>query len=368
VRVDVVDPSAYAPPYDHELCAALARAGAEVELVTSAFAYGPVPEPAGYALRRAFYRRVPASSRPRLRSAAKLAQHVPDLLRYCRAARAADVVHLQWLPIEPLDAALLPRGPRLVTTAHEVLPRSGRPGEAWGRRRLYARADAVVAHTEQGRARLVGEVGLDPAKVHVIPHGVFDYLTRQPDERPLPAELAAVTKPVVLCLGVWRPYHGIDVLLRAWAGIEDAELWVAGLPKMPVQPLRDLAPPGVRLLPRFVTDPELPAFFRRADLVVMPYRAIEASGVLFTALAFGRPILATDVGAFADVARAGAAEVVPPEDPGALHAALARLLADPAAREHLAAGARAAAAGPYSWDAVAAQTLALYRGLLGAGR
>ena len=83
----VVDPSAYTPPYDHALCAALARAGADVELVTSAFAYGPVPAPAGYAVRERFYRLAPGAPGSRLRRAAKLAQHVPDMLRYRRAAR-----------------------------------------------------------------------------------------------------------------------------------------------------------------------------------------------------------------------------------------------------------------------------------------
>ena len=48
MRVDVVDPSAYTPPYDHALCAALARAGARVRLVTSAFAHGAVPRAEGY--------------------------------------------------------------------------------------------------------------------------------------------------------------------------------------------------------------------------------------------------------------------------------------------------------------------------------
>jgi len=364
VHVHVVDPSAFAPPYDHELCAALARAGASVELVTSDFAYGPVPVPDGYVRRRAFYRRTARRGPPALRRALKLGQHVPDMLRYRAAARAADVVHFQWLPLEAADQALLPAGPPLVLTAHEVLPRVARPGQQWGRRRLYDRVDAVVAHTERGIERLVGELRLDPAKVALIRHGVFDYLARQPGERPLPPELAGVDGKVVLCLGVWRPYHGIDVLLEAWRGIEDAELWVAGLPQMPTGDLMRDPPPGVRFVPRFVTDPELPAFFRRADLVVMPYRAIEASGVLFTALAFGRPILATAVGGFLDAARLGAATLVPPEDSSALHAAIARLLRDDAEREALAAGARAAAAGPYSWDAIARETLGLYARLL----
>src|SRR5262249_9703518 len=146
---------------------------------------------------------------------------------------------------------------------------------------------------------------------------------------PLPPELAAVDKPVVLCFGLIRPYKGIDVLLEAWRGIEDAELWVVGLPKTDLAPLRAAAPPGVRFVPRFVADDELPAFFERADLVVLPYREIDQSGVLFTALGLGKPLLLSAVGGFPEVAASGAAELVPPGDPAALHAALARLLADP---------------------------------------
>jgi glycosyltransferase involved in cell wall biosynthesis len=359
MRVNVVDPSAYAPPYDHELCAGLARAGADVELITSPFTYGPVPAAEGYRRVEAFYRWAPRGS-ARARRAAKLAQHVPDMLRHRATAARADVEHWQWSPVEYLDQALIRRDRPLVITAHEVLPRDAQPGQAWGRRRLYDRADAIVVHTEPGRRRLVEEVGIDPGKVVRIRHGAFGYLTRQSDPRPLPPELAAVEGPVVLCLGVWRPYHGIDVLLEAWRGIEGAELWIAGLPQMPVEPLVRMAPPGVRFIPRFVTDPELPAFFGRADVVVMPYRAIEASGVLFTALAFGSTILATSVGGFLDAADQGAAALVPPEDPAALHDALAGLLADPAARARLAAGARAAAAGPFSWDTIAAETLGVY--------
>ncbi len=151
MRVQVVDPSAFAPPYDHALCAGLARAGADVELITSSFSYGPVPEPDGYARRERFYRWTPEGRARRLRTAAKLAQHVPDMLAHRRASARADVVHYQWLPVDALDLALLARSRPTVLTAHEILPRNARPGQAWGRRRLYDRVDAVVTHTRAGR-------------------------------------------------------------------------------------------------------------------------------------------------------------------------------------------------------------------------
>ena len=57
IRVQLVDPSAFTPPYDRALAAALARGGAEVELLTSRFLYGPVPAADGYRVRQCFYRR-----------------------------------------------------------------------------------------------------------------------------------------------------------------------------------------------------------------------------------------------------------------------------------------------------------------------
>src|SRR4029077_18263335 len=97
-----VDPSAYTPPYDHALCRALAAAGAEVRLYTSRFAYASVPPPEGYERLEFFYRgsrAAPGRSKiaQRARRIIKLAEHVPDMLRYRRAARDADIVHFQWL-------------------------------------------------------------------------------------------------------------------------------------------------------------------------------------------------------------------------------------------------------------------------------
>ena len=169
---------------------------------------------------------------------------------------------------------------------------------------------------------------------------------------------------MVLCFGLLRPYKGVDVLLEAWRGIADAELWIVGRPRFDIGPLRAAAPANVRWLPRFVSDGELAACFRRADIVVLPYREIDQSGVLATALAFGSPLVLTDVGGFPEVAQAGAARLVPPADPASLRRALLELLGDHDARQRLSAAARSLAAGEWSWDRVAQRTQAVYDSLL----
>jgi glycosyltransferase involved in cell wall biosynthesis len=377
VRVHVVDPSAYTPPYDHALCRALAAAGAEVELYTSHFAHGPVAPAAGYRRHELFYRLAARVPFARARRAVKLAEHVPDMLRYRRAARAADVVHFQWLAIQYLDARLLPskrsgagRRCPLVLTAHDILPREARPGQRAAQRRLYEHFDAVIVHSEHGRSRLIDELGVESERVHVIPHGVFEHLAAPPRDRGngrtvAHAQLPFEThRPVVLCFGLMRPYKGIDLLLEAWRDIDAAELWIAGAPRTDISALTAAAPPGVRFIARFIGDDELPAYFRRADLLVLPYREIDQSGVLFTALAFGKPLLLSDVGGFPEIAATGAARAFPAGDADALRAALRELLDDPAARAAMARRARDLTAGEYSWTAIARRTIALYERLL----
>ena len=239
------------------------------------------------------------------------------MLRYRRTAAGADVVHFQWLTLQHLDGLLLPDRPR-VLTAHDILPREPRPGQRAAQRRLYGRFDAIIAHSEHGRRRLTDELGIDPSRVRVIPHGVFEHLA-EPGASEAQDPPFETDRPVVLCFGLMRPYKGIDLLLEAWRGVEDAELWIAGMPRMDISRLQATAPPGVRFVPRFIGDQELPAFFRRADLVVLPYREIDQSGVLFTALAFARPLLLSDVGGFPEVARTGAARTFPAGDVPALH-------------------------------------------------
>ena len=150
-------------------------------------------------------------------------------------------------PLPVADGA----GPRLRSCCRAAAPGDDRPlhpaaaaraaAQVAAARRAFGRMDAVVAHSEHGAARLRDEVGLDPERVRVIPHGAFDYLTRLPEEKPLPAELEGAEGPVILFFGLLRPYKGLDTLLDAFRRVEGAELWIVGNPRMDVEPLRQLA-------------------------------------------------------------------------------------------------------------------------------
>jgi glycosyltransferase involved in cell wall biosynthesis len=366
MKVQIVDPSAFTPPYDRALAAALARGGAEVELLTSRFLYGPVPPAEGYRVDECFYRR--SASRgldARARLPFKAVEHIADMLRFRRRA-AADVVHYQWLTVPPLDLRLLPHRRPRVMTAHYILPPQPSRRQVASARRVFGSMDAVVAHSEHSAARLREDVGLEPAKVRVIPHGAFDYLTKLPEEKPLPPELEGAEGPVILSFGLLRPYKGIENLIEAFRRIDGAELWIVGNSRMDVTPLRKLAAEAggrVRFVTRFVDDAEIPAIFRRADLLVLPYLDAEHSGVLYTGLAFGKPLVLSAVGGFPEVAALGAGRLVPPGDISVLAATLDELVRDESARGELATAATRAAAGPFSWDEAARRTLDLYREL-----
>ena len=171
---------------------------------------------------------------------------------------------------------------------------------------------------------------------------------------------------MILFFGLLRPYKGIDALLEAFAGSRapsSGSRACRGCRSSRCESWRRGRRGRCASCPRFISDPEIPALMRRADVLALPYREIEQSGVLYTALAFGKPIVLSEVGGFSEVAeRHGAARLVPPGDAGAL----ARTLNELSRSRHSARASPHAAArrppGPYSWDAIGRQTLALYDG------
>lgn len=350
MRIVVADPPAYTPPYDRSLCAALARAGAEVELLTSRFRFGAVAAAEGYAAREWFY---PLSSRmggARARLAVKAVEHPLGMARF--AAQKPDVLHVQWLGAPELDRWLLrPRSPA-VFTAHDIIPRRTASKTAlW--RSLFERFERVVVHSMRGHGQLV-DFGLPAEKVRVIGHPVFrSEVDRRDDGR------------TALCLGLIRPYKGTEDAVEAVLGVEAARLLVVGDPRVPLSDLQRRAGARAEWRLGYLPDAELRRALSEATVALFPYRAeIDVSGALLQVLGAGVPAVVYDIGGLGEVVgRFGAGAVAPAGDIEALTSALERLLGDTDALAAARLGAERART-ELTWDAAAAAHLELYRELL----
>ena len=216
MRVQIVDPPAYTPPYDHALAGALARAGAEVELITCHFPYGSVPERAGLPGPRAL---LPAklASRASAPAGAACCGRRSTSPTCCRYRRVADRGGSRPLPVASDPGTRPPpASPEASARLHDALAPAGgrqpdRPLPHPAARRRWTRSSV---HSEHGARRLEEDFGVPAERVRVIPHGAFTYLTEQ-DDLPLPPELQEVEGPVILAFGLIRPYKGTDVLLEA---------------------------------------------------------------------------------------------------------------------------------------------------------
>jgi glycosyltransferase involved in cell wall biosynthesis len=350
MRIALVDPLAYTPPYDHALASALAGQGHAVTLLTSRFPHGPAPTPHGYDREELF---APVSTRLFRRGAGRLAlkglEYPPSVARLLRRIERLDpdVVHVQWLPRPELDLRWLRRvadDRPVVLTAHDVLPRRAKALQVWPD--VLETAERVIVHSQRAVEQLV-ELGLGRERIARIPHPVFEG-----------EELSPPSGRTLLFFGLIRDYKGLDVLLEALPEIPDARLVVAGDPLDPVQPVDLDGRVEWRL--GFRPDAEVRELMSRAAAVILPYRRLDSSGVLATAIGYRRPVVVTDVGSLGEIVREfGAGEVVPSGDPQALAQAIARLLEPKAlAAAHAGAG-RAATA--LTWEASAVAHDRLYR-------
>lgn len=250
-----------------------------------------------------------------------------------QAARGADVVHAHWLPS---GIAGLATGKPLVVQlwGSDVELAKRLP---WLFRPILRRARVVVCAS---RALAADARTLGARDVRVIPSGVD-----------VPASVGEPGEPPhVLYVGRLSEEKGVRELAEA----------ARGLPLVVVGdgPLRALLPQAVG----FVPHAELGEYYEAASVVVVPSRREGYGVVAREAMAYGRAVVATDVGGLPDAIEDGVTGVlVPPNDPAALRAALERLLGDAELRVRLGAAARERARAAFSWEAATAATLAAER-------
>ena len=387
--------------YAYNLSLALADRQHRVTLVTAdAYELEGRPLPTGVEVVRHFARRSRRLAERRfpkgLLALYRKVEAVLDARRLASLVRRLrpDVLHLHCTNPAALFhlRALAGLGIPLVATAHVVTPHEPIRFQGPVYRSIHRLPGRIIAHSRFDRQRLVDEFAVDPGRVAVIPHGEYGFFERVGaegsaldraearrglglDEDGDSEDGDSKDRGVVLFFGYIREYKGLDLLLEAWptvaAACPGARLVVAGDPvQLGPGRRRELEDWAQRVgaVHRFGYIPfeEVGRYFAAADVLVMPYRHISQSGVLYLALSLGLPVVATRVGALPELLSDGqSALLVPPEDPSALAHAVARLLADGALRERLAAGGRRLAE-EHSWPAIAEQTEEVFRGLIGA--
>lgn len=307
--------------------------------------------------------------KPRLHQAmgqlAVLRHHLATLERF-----APDVVHLQqghlWFN---LTLPLL-RRPALVLTAHDPRHHLGdhesRRTPQWLLDAGFRRADQLIAHGRHSRRLLIERCRVGSDRVQIIPHVTIGLEGARPE--------ASDDGRTVLFFGRIWAYKGLEYLIRAeplvTAARPDVRFVIAGQGESFAR-YRALMVHPDRFVVRnaFIPPAEVPALFAQASLVVLPYVDATQSGVVLQAYAHGKPVVATEVGDLPDIVddeQTGL--LIPPRDERALAQAILRLLADPALRRRLGAGARAKAMTTCSPATVAAQTVQVYQRALATRR
>lgn len=321
----------FQPNYEKAFANGLARNGVEVELIGSD---------------RTLYSELHASIRainlrgsqdPRrswLRKAVNLLAYVFGLHVYLFRNKPR-VLHITGMLMGGVGWSAVPElllykleSRRLWLTVHNLVPH-GMPKNkgVFVRRLIYAIPHLLVVHTSKMQRELMELYRVPGNRIIVMQHGVDEIPPNVPASSK--NQEAGILK--VLLFGGVVPYKGVDTFLEALRFCKGVRVKavIAGEARDPdyatrIQKLIEAVPPPHEIVWQrgYVAEEALNALFANADVVAMPYRHIDQSGVLFTAYRFGRPVLCFDVGAFREYVPEFAGRVVAEQTPKAFAQAL----------------------------------------------
>jgi glycosyltransferase involved in cell wall biosynthesis len=208
-------------------------------------------------------------------------------------------------------------GRKIAFTAHNVNQGQRDAKDSWLNRITlgiqYRLCDHIFVHTQKMKEELCRQFPVAEDAVTVIP---FPINNASPDTNLTSAEAKRRlglkdNEKVILFFGRVRPYKGTEYLLEAFRILANKQanyrLIIAGEPikgceeyREEIQSVvkRDYDQEQVMLRMQFIPDFDVEVYFKAADVLVLPYKEIFQSGVLFLAYAFGLPVVATDVGSF----------------------------------------------------------------------
>lgn len=265
------------------------------------------------------------------------------------------------------------QGLKLFYTVHNIYPHTyplGMPRwiyHFW-RRRVLKIFDGLFVHTEGLKKELITFLGKTHPPIFVVPHGIW---TITEDSLHTPCGEKRAKLKHLLFFGVIRPNKGLHILLEAMEQLPEFTLTVAGSPyEVSYQNhirflVKQLPHNQVKMIDRFITKQEMVNLFSKSSLLILPYTTFSSqSGVLYDALAYGLPIVVTDVGGVGETVKLwDIGEVVPPNNPMALSEGIHRLSKPNRYKEVLKSIKKAKQT--LSWKRSAEITLDIYRSFKG---
>lgn len=273
-----------------------------------------------------------------------------------------DVVHMNDVSLRLLMGGGPPGNVPLVLSIHDPFPHAGAVSakSALARRLFVRRARRLILHNVSQRAAFCAGTGVSEDRVDCIalrPYNV--YRSWQGTGGDAPGD-------TVLFLGRLAPYKGLDVFARAARlaseSLNDVVFVVAGRPApgCRVPATQELANGcKLRVLAKNLSNTELVTLVQDSGFVVLPYQDATQSGVVLTAYALGRPVVATRVGALPEYVSDGTTGLlVPPGDAALLAGALVGLVTEPQRLGHLRQGANHE--GERGWGKEARETVNVY--------
>lgn len=281
-----------------------------------------------------------------------------------------DLIHVQETH-DPFLIWLLLRQRRypLVLTVHDPVPHLGEEGtlKYYARRRplveaLRRHASWIITPGQDTRRQLLEAYpDLCAERVTAVMHGPRDFYLRWRREE------WSEEPGTVLFFGRINAYKGLRVLLEAWeqvtASCPDAKLVIAGRGHdLPAYRERIRNTPRCQLVDRFIPSEEVAQLFTQCSIVVLPYIEATQSGVLATAIAFGKPAVVTRTGSLPEMVEDGQTGfVVEPNNAQALAHALIRLLQNDNLRQSMSQNVQQIAEKSLSWKSRADQTRKVYQ-------
>lgn len=254
-------------------------------------------------------------------------------------------------------------GARVVVTFHEVKRETSLLGLAglWYYRLITRVCHLMTVHTYEAADILINRCGVARGRVHVVPHPLYSNRKSAVDSSVLHELYRIEGKRIILCFGFIHVDKGLDYLIKAFdllrrsdPQFKDTLLVIAGTvrerkgifkwferkDRAYEATLHQLI--AARHLKKsvfftgYVPEAQVPMWFTRAEVAVLPYTNLEQSGVLNQALTYRTPVVASALGGLKETLEDTKA-LVPPANAGALSNKLADLLATPALRETMVA-------------------------------